>query len=84
MRKRRKNYWDMTKGELAVATREFDSELARDDFRPLGPEKQAIWQRLQQQRGKGKERGKEVFALKHHAKRTVTKLGTKSGLNGNY
>lgn len=52
MRKRQKNYWDMSKEELADATREFDSELARDDFRPLGPEKQAIWQRLQQQKGK--------------------------------
>lgn len=51
-KKRSKNYWDMTREELAEATREFDRELAPDDFRPLGPEKRAIWERLQRQERK--------------------------------
>ncbi len=42
-------YWEMTQEELAEATREFEGELQPDTFRPLGPEKQLIWQRLQEQ-----------------------------------
>lgn len=42
-----KPYWEMNTDELAAATREFDDELCPDDFGPLGPEKQAIWERLQ-------------------------------------
>jgi len=42
-----KSYWEMNTAELAEATREFDRELVPDNFHPLGPEKQLVWQRLQ-------------------------------------
>src|ERR1019366_7146559 len=44
-------YWEMNAEELAAATSEFDHELGPDEFRPLGPEKRKIWQRLQEANG---------------------------------
>jgi hypothetical protein len=44
-----KPFWEMTKTELAAATREFEGEQS-DDFHPLGSEKSAIWERLQKEK----------------------------------
>ncbi len=51
-----KEYWEMNKEELAEATREFNQELRKDDFHPLGPEKRALWERLRQQEVKAPRR----------------------------
>ena len=46
--KHAKPYGEMNQHELAEATKEFDQELQPDTFHSLGPEKQAIWARLQE------------------------------------
>lgn len=46
-KKKDKQYWEMTKKELAEATREFDGESPPGYWRALTPEEQALWERMQ-------------------------------------
>jgi hypothetical protein len=71
-KKSSKPYWDMTTEELAAATREFDREILPDTFRPLGSEKQAVWERLQRQPGSG-------INMHAKSKRSRSKKGNRNG-----
>jgi len=39
-------YWEMTAGELAAATKQFDEPLAADQSRPLTAEERKQWKRV--------------------------------------
>jgi hypothetical protein len=62
--KRAKKYWEMTAGELAKATAEFDQEGAADTFRPMTDAEEAAWQEATQKRPRGRPRvGKGVKVI---------------------
>lgn len=64
MSKRTKKYWDMTTGELAEATAEFDHEGIADTFRPMTPAEKAAWEAATQKRPRGRPRvGKGVRVI---------------------
>jgi hypothetical protein len=51
---KRKPYWEMTRGELARSTKEFDAPFVIENARPLSAAERKEWQRLKRKRGRVK------------------------------
>jgi len=49
---KRKPYWEMSAGELAAATRQFDAAFAADASRPLTEAERQRWKRVKRKRGR--------------------------------
>jgi hypothetical protein len=59
MTRHTKKYWDMTKAELAEATKEFDKEFSADKARPMTPAERSEEKRARRGRpkiGKGSQK----------------------------
>jgi len=51
---RGKPYWEMTRQELAEATKSFDEPFVIDQSRPLSPARREQWKRVSRKRAKPK------------------------------
>jgi len=51
---KRKPYWEMTRQELAEATKSFDEPFVIDQSRPLSPARREQWNRVRRKRAKPK------------------------------
>ena len=52
--KQKKPYWEMTAGELAKATEQFNEPFVVDKSRPLTEAEQDQWKRVRQKKGRPK------------------------------
>src|SRR5437867_256335 len=57
-----KPYWEMTTEELREATKQFDEEFVGDKGRPLTPDEQALWERVNA-KGENTKNGKPHAAI---------------------